>query len=142
VPLLVYCNVPIHQAVGTSAACGLPIAVAGAIGFVYPRPWWPGAPSAPLGARLAPALPVATGVRGGGRAHRPQDGGLAGSIQALGRGRAYRTRPQARKREAGGDYGSAGLALSAAPVTSRASTGSKNRRGGDDAEIHDQAEVL
>ena len=34
VPLLVYCNVPIHQAVGTSAACGLPIALAGAIGFV------------------------------------------------------------------------------------------------------------
>jgi len=28
--LLVYCNVPIHQAVGTSAACGLPIALAGA----------------------------------------------------------------------------------------------------------------
>jgi hypothetical protein len=47
VPLLVYCNVPIHQTVGTSAACGLPIAVAGAIGFVYPRPWWPGAPSPP-----------------------------------------------------------------------------------------------
>jgi uncharacterized protein len=31
---VVYCNVPIHQAVGTSAACGLLIAVAGAIGFV------------------------------------------------------------------------------------------------------------
>ncbi|MGH8568820.1 MAG: hypothetical protein ACREXU_12595 [Gammaproteobacteria bacterium] len=31
-PLLVY-NVPIHKAVGTSAACGLPIALAGAIGF-------------------------------------------------------------------------------------------------------------
>ena len=29
VPLLVYCNVPIHQAVGTSAACGLPIALPG-----------------------------------------------------------------------------------------------------------------
>jgi hypothetical protein len=114
VPLLVYCNVPIHQAVGTSAACGLPIAVAGAIGFVVagwgevglpagrsdyfycPRPWWPGAPSAPLGARLAHTLPVAT-LRGGGRAHRPQGGGVAGSIQALGWGRAYRTRPQARK---------------------------------------------
>ncbi|MCA1853260.1 MAG: sulfite exporter TauE/SafE family protein, partial [Beggiatoa sp.] len=34
VPLLVYCNVPLHQAVGTSAACGLPIALAGALGFV------------------------------------------------------------------------------------------------------------
>ena len=29
VPLLVFGNVPIHQAVGTSAACGLPIALAG-----------------------------------------------------------------------------------------------------------------
>jgi uncharacterized protein len=81
VPLLVYCNVPIHQAVGTSAACGLPIALAGAIGFAVAG-WgeaglpagssgylyWPAVAAvmagsaflAPLGARLAHALPVAT----------------------------------------------------------------------------------
>ncbi|MHB1240113.1 MAG: sulfite exporter TauE/SafE family protein [Gammaproteobacteria bacterium] len=34
VPYLVWCNVPIRTAVGTSAACGLPIALAGAAGFV------------------------------------------------------------------------------------------------------------
>ncbi len=34
VPLLVFFNVPIKQAVGTSAACGLPIALAGASGFL------------------------------------------------------------------------------------------------------------
>ena len=34
VPFLTWCNVPVRQAVATSAACGLPIAVAGAFGFV------------------------------------------------------------------------------------------------------------
>lgn len=79
VPFLLWCNVTIHRAVATSAACGLPIAlvatltliiagwsVAGlpahSFGFVY----WPAALviviatffTAPLGARLAHALPV------------------------------------------------------------------------------------
>lgn len=34
VPYLVWCNTPITRAVGTSAACGIPIAWAGAAGFV------------------------------------------------------------------------------------------------------------
>jgi uncharacterized membrane protein YfcA len=34
VPFLAWCNVPMRQAVATSAACGLPIAVAGAAGFM------------------------------------------------------------------------------------------------------------
>lgn len=34
VPFLTWCNVPVRQAVATSAACGLPIAIAGALGFV------------------------------------------------------------------------------------------------------------
>jgi uncharacterized membrane protein YfcA len=34
VPFLVWCNVSIHQAVGTSAAVGLSIALAGALGYV------------------------------------------------------------------------------------------------------------
>lgn len=34
VPLLTYFSVPIQQAVATSAACGLPIALAGSVGFV------------------------------------------------------------------------------------------------------------
>lgn len=77
VPLLAWCNVPMRQAVATSAACGLPIAVVGAAGFAVAglgsgTPfatgylYWPAfaalAPTsvlfAPLGARLAHNLPV------------------------------------------------------------------------------------
>jgi len=81
VPFLAWCNVPLREAVATSSACGLPIALAGALGFVV-MGWndiqlpalatgyiyWPafagiGVASvlfAPLGAKLAHALPVAT----------------------------------------------------------------------------------
>ncbi|MGM0595284.1 MAG: sulfite exporter TauE/SafE family protein [Pseudomonadota bacterium] len=81
VPFLQWCNVPMRQAVATSAACGLPIALAGAAGFVISG-WdnarlpplssgylyWPAFAGivvasvlfAPLGARLAHALPAAT----------------------------------------------------------------------------------
>ena len=80
VPFLLWCNVHIRNAVATSSACGLPIAVVGAgaliiagsayhglpsgsTGYVY----WPAAViiilgsivTAPFGARLAHALPVA-----------------------------------------------------------------------------------
>lgn len=80
-PFLLWCNKTIHSAVATSAACGLPIAVGGAIsyiivgwditdgtdyttGYVY----WPAAAGiaaatlvfAPVGARLAHRLPRRT----------------------------------------------------------------------------------
>ena len=79
VPFLSLCRVPMQQAVGTSAACGLPIAWAGALGFVISGwslpnlpPWslgyvaLPGllgiavasVSCAPLGARLAHRLPA------------------------------------------------------------------------------------
>ncbi len=35
VPFLTSCGLPMKQAVGTSSACGLPIAVAGAMGFMF-----------------------------------------------------------------------------------------------------------
>ena len=35
VPFMLWCNIPLHQAIGTSAAIGFPIAVAGTIGYVY-----------------------------------------------------------------------------------------------------------
>jgi uncharacterized membrane protein YfcA len=35
VPFMVWCNIPLHQAIGTSAAIGFPIAVAGTLGYVY-----------------------------------------------------------------------------------------------------------
>lgn len=80
VPFLMWCNVALPVAIGTSAAVGLPIALAGAggylingwgvadlptytLGYIY----WPAVVamasasffSAPLGARLAHSLPVA-----------------------------------------------------------------------------------
>jgi hypothetical protein len=79
VPFLIYCNVAMRHAVATSAAVGLPIALAGAAGFVWNgwgvagRPEWSvgyvyvpalaGIASAsilfaPLGARLAHTLPA------------------------------------------------------------------------------------
>lgn len=79
VPFLTWCSVDIRRAVATSAACGFPIAVAGAIGFAAAGwgepglpPWstgflyWPALAgvaaatvlAAPLGARLAHSLPV------------------------------------------------------------------------------------
>lgn len=78
VPFLSWCKVGIRQAVGTSAACGMPIAWAGAAGFIAAGWALPGVPppslgyvslpafagiaaasvlTAPLGARLAHHLP-------------------------------------------------------------------------------------
>lgn len=79
VPFLVWCNISMHHAIGTSAAIGLPIALAGAIGYIFNGWGNPGLPefsigfvylpalfgiaaisifTAPLGARLAHSLPV------------------------------------------------------------------------------------
>ena len=79
VPYMTWCNVPIHNAVATSAALGFPIALFNVIGYVWsgsavhiPMPgmlgwlWWPavavlgvcGILAAPWGARAAHALPV------------------------------------------------------------------------------------
>ncbi len=81
VPFLVWCNVEMRNAVAVSAATGMPIAVAGAVGFVATGWGGAGLPSgavgylylpalagvvatsvlfAPLGARLAHRLPAAT----------------------------------------------------------------------------------
>ncbi|QQG66241.1 sulfite exporter TauE/SafE family protein [Desulfobulbus oligotrophicus] len=79
VPFMIWCNVPAHRAIGTSAAIGFPIAVAGAAGYIINNLQASGLPAysfgyvylpalvaivcfsvltAPLGARLAHALPV------------------------------------------------------------------------------------
>jgi uncharacterized protein len=81
VPFLAWCNVRLQTAIGTSAAVGLPIAFMGALGYVINGlgvtglpagtlgyVYWPAAlamaaassVTAPLGARLAHRLPVAT----------------------------------------------------------------------------------
>ena len=79
VPFMVWCNVPLRQAIGTSAAIGLPIAVAGTAGYIYNGIGVQDLPAytvgyvylpalvglivtsvftAPLGVRLAHSLPV------------------------------------------------------------------------------------
>ncbi|MCP4114860.1 MAG: sulfite exporter TauE/SafE family protein [Desulfobacteraceae bacterium] len=79
VPFMMWCNVPVHEAIGTSAAIGFPIAIAGTLGYVYNGLHAAGLPAysvgyaylpalmgivsasvltAPLGVRLAHSLPV------------------------------------------------------------------------------------
>jgi uncharacterized protein len=55
VPFMVWCNVAIHNAVATSAALGLPIAVAGTIGYLL-VPTDPTAPAGTLGMVWLPAV--------------------------------------------------------------------------------------
>ncbi len=80
VPFMLWCNIGLHQAIGTSAAIGFPIAVAGALGYaangwaVAGLPTWSlgfiylpalagivtaSVLTAPLGVQLAHSLPVA-----------------------------------------------------------------------------------
>jgi uncharacterized membrane protein YfcA len=76
VPFLVWCNVTIRQAVATSAACGLPIAVAGAVGFVTSGWSVPGLPPGATGFLYWPAFvgiaatSLATAPAGAWLAHR------------------------------------------------------------------------
>ena len=79
IPFLAWCNLPLKRAIGTAAANGFPIAVAGTVGYVVQGfrvkglPEWSlgyvylpalalivaaSMPMAPLGARLAHLLPV------------------------------------------------------------------------------------
>ena len=58
VPFMVWCNVPIHQAVATSAALGFPIALANASGYVLGGMGLAGLPPASLGYVWLPALGV------------------------------------------------------------------------------------
>ncbi|MBS1130553.1 MAG: hypothetical protein H6R16_1555, partial [Proteobacteria bacterium] len=79
IPFMLFCNVAIHAAVGTSSALGFPIALAGAIGYIVAGGNDAGLPAyalgyiylpafvgivtmsvlvAPLGAKLAHRLPV------------------------------------------------------------------------------------
>jgi uncharacterized membrane protein YfcA len=81
VPFMSWCNVPVHHAIGTSAAIGFPIAIAGTLGYLVNGLGVAGLPAwslgyldlpalagiamfsmlmAPLGARIAHKLPVLT----------------------------------------------------------------------------------
>ncbi len=56
VPFLIWSNVAVHRAVGTSSALGFPIAVAGAIGYTASGWNTPGLPPGALGYIYLPAL--------------------------------------------------------------------------------------
>lgn len=56
VPFLSWCNIAIRQAVATSAACGLPIALAGSIGFIVTGLNAPNRPDWSLGYVYGPAF--------------------------------------------------------------------------------------
>ena len=58
VPFMTWCNVPIHNAVATSAALGFPIALSNVAGYVWGGQSVPGLPPASLGYIWLPALAV------------------------------------------------------------------------------------
>lgn len=76
VPFMTACNVAIHQAVGTSAALGFPIALAGTLGYVYAGWSLPDMPVGTLGFLYLPGLAVvslasvSTAPMGARAAHR------------------------------------------------------------------------
>jgi uncharacterized membrane protein YfcA len=55
-PFLVWCNVTMHQAIGTSAALGFPIAAGGLIGYIIAGLTISGLPSGSIGYIYLPAL--------------------------------------------------------------------------------------
>ena len=56
VPFMTWCNVKIHQAVGTSAALGFPIAFAGTLGYAWSGSQVPDMPPGSLGYVYLPGL--------------------------------------------------------------------------------------
>lgn len=56
VPFMMWCNLAVHQAIGTSAAIGFPIAVAGTVGYIVNGLQTTGLPEYSLGYIYLPAL--------------------------------------------------------------------------------------
>jgi uncharacterized protein len=56
VPFMTWCNVKIHEAVGTSSALGFPIALAGTLGYVWAGQDMPNMPPGALGYLYVPGL--------------------------------------------------------------------------------------
>lgn len=56
VPFMVWCNIPMHTAIGTAAAIGFPIAIAGTVGYVYNGMHATGLPAYSVGYVYLPAL--------------------------------------------------------------------------------------
>ena len=58
VPFMTWCNIKIHDAVGTSAALGFPIALAGTVGYIYAGLGLPQMPAGSIGYLYLPGLAV------------------------------------------------------------------------------------
>jgi uncharacterized membrane protein YfcA len=58
VPFMTWCNVKIHHAVGTSAALGFPIALAGTLGYIWAGQDLPPMPAGSIGYLYLPGLIV------------------------------------------------------------------------------------
>lgn len=56
VPFMIWCNMTVHHAIGTSAAIGFPIAIAGTVGYVFNGLSVDGLPPFSLGYVYLPAL--------------------------------------------------------------------------------------
>jgi uncharacterized membrane protein YfcA len=56
IPFLAWCNVPLRRAIGTAAAVGLPIAIAGTLGYIVQGLRVEGLPALSLGYVYLPAL--------------------------------------------------------------------------------------
>ncbi len=56
VPFMMWCNIAVHEAIGTSAAIGFPIAIAGTVGYIVNGFPMPGLPEYSLGYVYLPAL--------------------------------------------------------------------------------------
>ena len=56
IPFLIWCNVPLRHAIGTSAAIGLPVALGGSLGYIYTGLDAPGLPEPHLGFVYLPGL--------------------------------------------------------------------------------------
>ena len=62
VPFMTWCNVNVHHAIGTSAAIGFPIAVAGTVGYLYNGWGISGLPPYSLGYIYLPAMGCIVGI--------------------------------------------------------------------------------
>jgi uncharacterized membrane protein YfcA len=58
VPFMLWCNIRIHDAVGTSAALGFPIAVAGTLGYIWAGHGLPQMPPGSIGYLYLPGLVI------------------------------------------------------------------------------------
>jgi uncharacterized membrane protein YfcA len=99
VPFLTWCNTSLHRAIGTSSAIGLPIALAGTLGYMLSGQAVPGLPATGIGFVYLPALAAIavgswlTAPVGARAAHRLPVGKLkkifAGLLYLLGVRMAY-----------------------------------------------------